>query len=351
MSSFTNSDIPQTDLLTLTRYVLEMQRDHPTATGNLTMLINAIQVGCKFVESCVRKARLINLVGLAGEVNVQGEDQKKLDILSNDIFVNALTASGKVASMVSEEIDHLIKVDPSRRGKYCVTFDPLDGSSNIDAGINVGTIFGIFEEKENASSDIDSYLVKGSTIKVAGYCMYGSSCNLVITLGHNRVDGFTLDPSMGEFILTHPNIRVPSKGSIYSVNEGNSMFFDEATLKYIESLKYPDPSSGKKPFSARYTGSMVADVHRTFLYGGIFAYPADKKSKIGKLRTLYESFPMAYLCEQAGGKATTGSKRVLDITPIGIHDRSPIFLGSADDIDSIEESFKKYSNVLEQRFS
>ncbi|OLY82834.1 Fructose-1,6-bisphosphatase, cytosolic [Smittium mucronatum] len=337
--------------MTLTRYVLEMQKDHPNATGSLTMLISAIQVGCKFVESCVRKARLINLVGLAGEVNVQGEDQKKLDVLSNDIFVNALSASGKVASMVSEEIDHLIAVDPSKRGKYCVTFDPLDGSSNIDAGINVGTIFGIFEDKPEANFGVESYMVPGTEIKVAGYCMYGSSCNLVITMGHNRVDGFTLDPSLGEFILTHPNIRVPSRGKIYSINEGNSMYFDEATINYINSLKFPEASSGKKPYSARYTGSMVADVHRTFLYGGVFCYPSDKKTSSGKLRTLYEGFPMAYLCEMAGGKATTGTKRVLDIVPEHIHDRCPIFLGSSEDIEEVEESFKTHSHVLEPRFA
>ncbi|PVU94686.1 hypothetical protein BB561_002342 [Smittium simulii] len=340
-----------TDLLTLTRYVLEMQRLNPSASGDLTLLISAIQLGCKFVESCVRKANLINLVGVAGAINVQGEDQKKLDILSNDIFVNALNASGKVSSMVSEEIDKLIHVNGHNKGKYCVTFDPLDGSSNIDAGVNVGTIFGIFLEKPDAETPEESYCVPGREIIVAGYCMYGSSCNLVITLGKNRVDGFTLDPSLGEFILTHRNMRIPSLGKIYSINEGNTQYWDEATKQYIDSLKYPDPASEKKPYAARYIGSMVADVHRTILYGGVFAYPADTKSLKGKLRTLYEGFPMAFLVEQAGGKATTGAKRVLDIVPSEIHDRCPIFLGGAEDIENVETYFKKYQHILGSQFT
>ncbi|KAJ2640966.1 Fructose-1,6-bisphosphatase, partial [Coemansia sp. RSA 1287] len=272
------TDHHQTNLMTLTRYVLEEQRQHPDATGDLTIAMNAVQLGCKFVEACVRKARLINLVGLAGNTNVQGEDQKKLDVLSNEMFVNALKASGKFSFMVSEEVDDIVVVPEELRGKYCITFDPLDGSSNIDAGVNVGTIFGIWRLPSGPRATVEEILVPGSEIIAGGYCMYGSSCNLVLTFGGNRVEGFTLDPAIGEFILTHPDIRIPPRGKIYSVNEGNSMYWDDATRAYFDSLKAPPADSGRKPYSARYIGSMVADVHRTLLYGGVFAYPSDRKS-------------------------------------------------------------------------
>ncbi|KAJ1808353.1 Fructose-1,6-bisphosphatase [Coemansia sp. RSA 2598] len=404
------TDHHKTNIMTLTRYVLEQQRDHPDATGDLTIAMNGVQVGCKFVETCVRKARLVNLVGLAGNTNVQGEDQKKLDVLSNEMFVNALMASGKFSFMVSEEVDDIVVVPEELRGKYCITFDPLDGSSNIDAGVNVGTIFGIWRLPSGANATVDEILVPGSEIVAGGYCMYGSSCNLVLTFGNNRVEGFTLDPALGEFILTHPNvsvarhegegrgegkgriysggfgprlaaslslslspspssparclcravsllrpplatcsaafIRIPPRGKIYSVNEGNSLYWDDATKAYFDGIKFPSPESGRKPYSARYIGSMVADVHRTLLYGGVFAYPSDRKSRSGKLRILYESFPMAFITEQAGGKATTGIKRVLDLVPKHIHDRCPIFLGGADDIADVEAAFASNSNWL-----
>lgn len=329
-----------TDIITLTRHVLDEQRKYKEASGDLTLLLNAVQLGCKFVATNVRKARLLNLVGLAGgAVNISGDEQKKLDVISNDIFVNALRSSGKVAVMVSEEDEEAIIVEDEMKGKYCVVFDPLDGSSNIDAGVNVGTIFGIYKIKDGSNGTISDVLRPGREMIVAGYCMYGSSANMVISVG-NGVNGYTLDNAIGEFILTHPNIRIPSRGKIYSVNEGNAKYWDESCTEYFNSLKFPP--EGKNPYSARYIGSMVADVHRTLLYGGIFAYPADKKSKNGKLRVLYECFPMAFLTEQAGGKAITGKERVLDITPQKIHDRCPIFLGSKDDVDEIENIYKKH---------
>ncbi|PVU84888.1 hypothetical protein BB560_007233 [Smittium megazygosporum] len=338
------------DIMTLTRYVLELQRHFPSATGEMTILINSIQIACKYIESCVRRASLNNLIGTSGEINVQGENQKKLDLISNDVFINTLRASGRVASMVSEEVEKVIIVEGKDRGKYCLAFDPLDGSDNIDGGINVGTIFSIFRDDPVDGKPESSFLVSGRKLVAAGYCMYGSSCNLVVSMGNNRVDGFTLDSSFGEFILTHPKIKVPNRGKIYSTNEGNAMYWDEATRKYIDSVKFPDPSSGKKPYSARYIGSMVGDVHRTLLYGGIFAYPGDSKTEKGKLRTLYEAFPMAFLLEQAGGKATTGLKPVLDVIPSHIHDRCPIFLGSADDVSEAEEFFKTNSHCLTPEF-
>ncbi|CCM04577.1 uncharacterized protein FIBRA_06758 [Fibroporia radiculosa] len=324
---------PSTDIITLTRHVLNDQFSlGPAATGDLTLLLTAIQTTSKFIATNVRKARLINLVGLAGETNVQGEEQKKLDVLSNDIMVNSLRASGKTAVLVSEELEEAIIIEDRYKGSYCVVFDPLDGSSNIDAGVNIGTIFGIYRIKPGSKGSLEDVLRPGSEMVAAGYTMYGSSANLVLTTGHG-VNGYTLDASLGEFILTHPDIKIPPRGKIYSFNEGNSMYFNPPVINYLNSIKYPQ--SGKSPYSARYIGSMVADVHRTLLYGGIFGYPADKKSKSGKLRILYEAFPMAFLTEQAGGLATTGTQRILDIIPTSIHQRCPVFLGSKDDVEDV----------------
>ncbi|TEB31304.1 fructose-1,6-bisphosphatase [Coprinellus micaceus] len=330
---------PSTDLITLTRHVLNDQiRLGAAASGDLTLLLTAIQLTSKFIATNVRKARLINLVGLAGETNVQGEEQKKLDVLSNDIMVNALRASGKTAVLVSEELEEAIVIEDSHKGKYCVVFDPLDGSSNIDAGVNIGTIFGIYRIRSESKGTIEDVLRPGSEMVAAGYTMYGSSCNLVLSTGQG-VNGYTLDAALGEFILTHPSITIPPRGKIYSFNEGNSMYFHPPVTAYLNSIKYP--TAPKSPYSARYIGSMVADVHRTLLYGGIFGYPDDKKSKSGKLRLLYEAFPMAYLTEQAGGIATTGTKRILDINPKSIHERCPVFLGSRDDVQDLLKFYKE----------
>ncbi|KAJ7582714.1 fructose-1,6-bisphosphatase [Mycena floridula] len=334
-----SEEIPSVDLITLTRHVLQDQlRLGSTATGDLTLLLTAIQVTSKFIATNVRKARLINLVGLAGETNVQGEEQKKLDVLSNDIMVNALRASGKTAVLVSEELEEAIIIEENQRGKYCVVFDPLDGSSNIDAGVNIGTIFGIYKIQSDSKGSLSDVLRPGSEMVAAGYTMYGSSANLVLSTG-SGVNGYTLDNALGEFILTHPNIQIPARGKIYSFNEGNSMYFHEPVIAYLKSIKFPP--AGKSPYSSRYIGSMVADVHRTLLYGGIFGYPDDKKSKNGKLRLLYEAFPMAYLTEQAGGVATTGTKRILDIVPTDIHERCPVFLGSKEDVNDLVKFYKQ----------
>ncbi|BGP44042.1 Fructose-1,6-bisphosphatase [Rhodotorula kratochvilovae] len=322
---------PKTEIITLTSHVLSQQQRHPIATGDLTLLLTAIQTTCKFISTNVRRAGLLNLIGQAGSSNVQGEDQKKLDILSNDIMINSLRASGKCAVLVSEENEDPIFIDTAHRGRYCVVFDPLDGSSNIDAGVNIGTIFGVYKCRDDSEGKLEDVLRPGAELQVAGYCMYGSSANLVISTGQG-VNGYTLDNGIGEFILTHPNIRIPSRGKIYSFNEGNSLFFHEPVTRYLESIKYP---SNGKPYSARYIGSMVADVHRTLLYGGIFGYPSDKKSKNGKLRLLYEGYPMAFLVEQAGGLATTGTERILDIVPTDIHQRCPVFLGSKEDVEDV----------------
>ncbi|KAL9234168.1 hypothetical protein vseg_009067 [Gypsophila vaccaria] len=327
------ADANRTDLMTITRHVLNEQSKHPESRGDFTILLSHIVLGCKFVCSAVNKAGLAKLIGLAGETNVQGEEQKKLDVLSNEVFVKALISSGRTCILVSEEDEEATFVEPSLRGKYCVCFDPLDGSSNIDCGVSIGTIFGIYSVKDVNNPTLDDVLQSGKDMVAAGYCMYGSSCTFVLSTG-GGVNGFTLDPSLGEFILTHPDIKIPKKGKIYSVNEGNAKNWDSPTAKYVEKCKFPTDSS--PPKSLRYIGSMVADVHRTLLYGGIFMYPGDKKSPNGKLRVLYEVFPMSFLMEQAGGQAFTGKERALDLIPTKIHERSPVFLGSYDDVEDIK---------------
>ncbi|GMH31646.1 hypothetical protein Nepgr_033490 [Nepenthes gracilis] len=335
------ADAHRTDLMTITRHVLNEQSKHSESRGDFTILLNHIVLGCKFVCSSVNKAGLAKLLGLAGETNVQGEEQKKLDVISNEVFIKALISSGRTCILVSEEDEEATFVEPALRGKYCVVFDPLDGSSNIDCGVSIGTIFGVYMLKDFKELTLDDVLQPGKNMVAAGYCMYGSSCNLVLSTG-TGVNGFTLDPSLGEFILTHRDIKIPKKGKIYSVNEGNAKNWDGPTTKYVENCKFP--KDGSSPKSLRYIGSMVADVHRTLLYGGIFMYPADKKSPNGKLRVLYEVFPMSFLMEQAGGQAFTGKQRALDVVPKKIHDRSPIFLGSYDDVEEIKALYAAEEN-------
>ncbi|KAK4535612.1 hypothetical protein CDCA_CDCA05G1637 [Cyanidium caldarium] len=327
-----------TEAMTLTRYVLAEQRRHKEAQGDLTLLLSAVQLACKVIESCVRRAGIAKLYGLAGDTNVQGEEQKRLDVIANDTFKLNLVASEKCACLVSEEEECAVVVDPSVRGRYAVAFDPLDGSSNIDANVSIGTIFGIYRidepDKLNTPDDVNRHLlVSGRALVAAGYAMYGSATNLVFSTGET-VNGFTLDPSLGEFVLTHPDMKCPRRGSIYSINEGNCRDWSAAVKEYVHSIKFPEAGSGEKPRSLRYIGSMVADVHRTLLYGGIFMYPADSKSKQGKLRYLYEAAPMAFLMEVAGGRATTGKQDILDVVPQGIHQRVPVFLGSAEDVEA-----------------
>jgi len=328
------------DLLTLTRHLIYSQKNHTGATGDFTLLMASIQLGCKFVSTNVKRAGLANLTGLAGHQNITGDDQKKLDVLSDEVFVNSLRSCGCVNVMVSEEQENAILVtDGAMRGGYSVVFDPLDGSSNIDCGVSIGTIFGIYHTNHPKGTKAD-VLRPGREMVAAGYAMYGASTQMVLSYGAG-VHGYTLDPALGEFILTHENIRIAERAAIYSVNEGNSIYWDEPTRKFVDKLK--NPSEGGKPYSARYIGSMVSDIHRTMLYGGIFMYPGDSKSPKGKLRLLYECFPMAYLVEQAGGRATTGTTPILDIVPTDIHERSPIFLGSRLDVEEVEALYKAHA--------
>lgn len=319
-----------TDLITLSRFILtSQQKVAAQATGELTLLLNSLQFAFKFIANNIRKAELVNLMGLAGASNSTGDAQKKLDVIGDEIFINAMKASGNVKVLVSEEQEDLIVFDGP--GNYAVVCDPIDGSSNIDAGVSVGTIFGIYKLLPGSKGSIKDVLRPGTEMVAAGYTMYGASAHLMLTTGQG-VNGFTLDASLGEFILTHPNLTISDEKHIFSVNEGNTTYWTPEVQQFIADLKKPQFNG--KPYSARYIGSMVADVHRTLLYGGLFAYPADAKSKAGKLRILYECFPMAFLFEQAGGKAVTDNgDRILELKPKAIHDRSGIWLGSKVEID------------------
>ena len=264
------------DPLTLTRHILQSQKDFPGATGDFTIILSSIQLACKYVSNAVRKAGIAQIYGLMGSDNVQGEAQKKLDVIANEIFINSLKFSSKISVMASEEEEKVFVVENPDEGKYAVAFDPLDGSSNIDANVSIGSIFAIWKRTDTSGpGSAEDFHRRGDELKAAGYCVYGSSTQLVLCMANNsRVDCYTLDNSIGEFILTHPNLKIPSRGNIYSINEGNACHWDEAITKYIHSKKFP--TSGNS-YSLRYVGSMVADVHRTILYGCIFLYPGDKK--------------------------------------------------------------------------
>ncbi|KOS22726.1 Fructose-1 [Escovopsis weberi] len=360
-----NGEKVNTNIVTLTRYLNEEQTRHPEATGDFTLLCHALQFSFKSIAYYIRRATLVNLTGLAGSSNTTGDDQKKLDVISNELFIEAMRSSGKCAMLVSEEEADVIHFPTSRGARYVVSCDPIDGSSNLDAGVSVGTIFAVHRlpERQNpaavdgaadgaaeenggftsnsgtpAPADI---LTAGTELIAAGFTMYGASAQLVLTMKGGSVNGFTLDNGIGEFILTHPDMRIPRSRAIYSVNEGNSLYWDDCTLRYFQSLKEAQPGSGK-PYSARYIGSMVADAYRTLLYGGIFAYPADRKSPKGKLRILYECAPMAMVFENAGGQAVDSRmRRMLDVVPEHIHDRSGIFLGSWDEVEKVKSFYPK----------
>ncbi|KAI9851299.1 MAG: Fructose-1,6-bisphosphatase [Thelocarpon superellum] len=330
------------DIVTLTRFLTEEQTKHREATGDFTLLCHALQFSFKSIAYYIRRATLINLTGLAGSSNTTGDEQKKLDVIGNDLFVSAMRTSGKCRILVSEEEEEAIVFHENPHARYAVVCDPIDGSSNLDAGVSVGTIFGIFKLAEGAKGTKEELLLPGTDLVASGFTMYGASAQLVITMKGGSVNGFTMDNALGEFILTHPNMRMPKSRAIYSVNEGNSLYWDESVKEYFNSLKYP-ATDGGKPYSARYIGSMVADAYRTLLYGGIFAYPADKKSPKGKLRILYECAPMAMVMENAGGQAVNSRmERMLGVVPEHIHDRSGIFMGSYDEVQKVIDVYQKH---------
>lgn len=325
-------------LITVQQHILEQQRRlYPTASGEFSWLLSGITLATKIVESRVRRAGLGDFLGAAGEVNVQGETQQKLDVLANQALLHCLGNRGNVAVMASEENETPVVVERDREhGKYVVVFDPLDGSSNIDVNVSVGTIFSILRREPDPSRARDplvDVLQAGHKQVAAGYVVYGSSTVLVYTAGHG-VHGFTLDPSIGAFVISHPDMRMPARGSYYSVNEANADSFPEPYRRFLAQLR---SGAGGRAYSSRYIGSLVADFHRTLLKGGIFLYPPTKQHPGGKLRLLYEANPIAFLAEQAGGKATDGRRRILDIEPTALHQRTPLIVGGREEVGALME--------------
>ena len=318
---------------TIERHIIEQEREHPLATGELSGLLSDIALAGKIISKEVNRAGLANLIGVTGDENVHGEAVKKLDSYSHDTLVKIISGGrGQIFMLGSEEMEHPLSLKDSLPdgGKYIVNFDPLDGSSNIDANVSVGTIFSILK-RDPTLPDEDACKQQGVRQVAAGYIIYGSSTMFVYTVG-SGVHGFTLDPSIGEFILSHESIQTPTRGRIYSTNEGNYDKWPDGIRDYINYLKKDDKATGR-PYSARYIGSLVADFHRNLLYGGIFLYPADTKNPNGKLRLMYEANPLAMVIENAGGKASTGTVRILDVEPQSLHQRVPLIIGSADDVE------------------
>lgn len=335
---------------TLTTFLLK-EEQNGRLEPELAVVISSIALACKQIATLVSRSGISNLTGLAGETNVQGEDQKKLDVVSNVVFSNCLRDTGRTGVIASEEEDYPVSVEETYSGNYVVVFDPLDGSSNIDAGISVGSIFGAYAPSEECSLEdasdgatlLNNCIVNvcqpGRDLKLAGYCLYSTSTVFVLTIG-SGVYGFTLDPLVGEFVLTHPKMQIPEAGKIYSFNEGNMDLWDDDVQGYMKSLKDPSKWNGK-PYSARYIGALVGDFHRTMLYGGIYGYPGASNAKNGKLRLLYECAPMSFIAEQAGGLGSTGKERVLDIQPTEVHQRVPLFIGSKKEVEYLESFTKK----------
>ena len=323
--------------MTLERHITEEERRSPGATGEFSGVLHDLSLAAKLVWREVSKAGLVNILGTTDRINVSGDVVKKLDEFADQTVYRAMDHGGHLCVMASEENEDLLHIPHHYpRGKYVLLYDPLDGSSNIDANINIGTIFSIRRRVTSSGhGTLEDCLQPGNQQVGAGYIIYGSSTMFVYTTGRG-VHGFTLDPSVGEFLLSHENIVIPKRGKIYSINEGNLNRWEEGMQRYVQYLKAEDRETGR-PYSSRYIGTLVADFHRTLLYGGIYAYPADKKNPEGKLRLMYEANPLAYIVEQAGGRASNGHQRTLDIQPTSLHQKTPLFIGSDDDIKIAEE--------------
>jgi fructose-1,6-bisphosphatase I len=322
--------------VTLSQFILAEERRHPDASGEFTGLITDVALACKLINREVGRVGLTDFLGDSGAHNVHGEKVQKLDSFAHDVVHHALAHAGQLAVCASEESEDIIPPSDSHvPGKYVVNFDPLDGSSNIGANVNIGTIFSILPRvTRRGPGTVDDCLQPGVRQVAAGYVLYGTSTMLVYTTG-DGVHGFTFEPSIGEFLLSHPDIRTPERGRIYSVNEGNTQRWEAGFRRYVESLKMDDDADGR-PYSGRYVGSLVADFHRNLLYGGIYMYPADTKYPKGKLRVLYECSPLAFVAEQAGGVGSDGRRRIMEIAPTTLHERTPLFIGSSYDVRMCE---------------
>ncbi len=328
-------------VISLSQFIADQQSKYPGASGDLSKIFRDLKFAAKIVNRDVRKAGLVDILGTFGTVNVQGEEVKKLDMLANDEFKSSLTLGGDCCAIISEEEEgiHHIQTTLNKDSKYIVAMDPLDGSSNIDVNASIGTIFSVYQRKSPIGSDVtmEDVLQKGINQVAAGYIIYGSSTMIVFTTGQG-VNAFTLDSSIGDFCLSHPDIQIPKDGSIYSCNEGNYDQFSDGVKGYLD---YCRNSTDKAAYSARYIGSMVADFHRNLLKGGIFMYPATTGAPKGKLRLMFESNPMSFITEQAGGKATDGKIRIMEIEPTEIHQRNPVFMGSSDMVDQVHSYLDK----------
>ncbi|ASN84005.1 class 1 fructose-bisphosphatase [Pectobacterium versatile] len=332
---------------TLGEFIVEKQHDFSHATGELTALLSAIKLGAKIIHRDINKAGLVDILGASGISNVQGEVQMKLDLYANEKLKAALKARGEVAGIASEEEDEIVifEGDKAENAKYVVLMDPLDGSSNIDVNVSVGTIFSIYRRITPLGTSVTEadFLQPGSQQVAAGYIVYGSSTMLVYTTGHG-VHAFTYDPSLGVFCLSHEKVCFPEKGNMYSINEGNYIKFPAGVKKYIKYCQEQDEET-QRPYTSRYIGSLVADFHRNLLKGGIYLYPSTASYPKGKLRLLYECNPMAFLAEQAGGKASDGKNRILDITPEKLHQRSPFFVGTESMVDDVERFIREFPDA------
>ncbi len=328
-----------TKVTTLSEFIVERQADFPFAKGELSRLLSAIRLAAKVVNREVNKAGLVDdILGAAGNENIQGEVQQKLDVYANNQMINALKAQQEVCGIGSEENDDFIAFDQGEAiwGKYVVLMDPLDGSSNIDVNVSIGTIFSIYRRKTKpgTKAELKDFLQPGLDLVAAGYIIYGSSTMLVFSTG-NGVNGFTLDTSIGVFCLSHPNMRIPKTGRIYSINEGNYKQFPEGVKRYIKYCQEEDAETDR-PYTSRYIGSLVADFHRNMIKGGVYMYPSTGTNPNGKLRLMYENIPLAFIAEQAGGKATNGKQRILEIQPEDLHQRTPLFIGSKEMVEKAE---------------
>ncbi|RXP64503.1 class 1 fructose-bisphosphatase [Lutibacter sp. HS1-25] len=330
---------------TLGEFIIENQKHYKSTTGEFSRLLSSIKLAAKIVNHEVNKAGLVDIMGAAGATNIQGEDQQKLDVYANNVFMKTLINREIVCGVASEEEDDFVTIcgkDGSNQNKYVVLIDPLDGSSNIDVNVSVGTIFSIYKRITPVGTPVElkDFLQPGNQQVAAGYVVYGTSTMLVYTSGYG-VNGFTLNPALGTFYLSHPNFSFPENGKIYSINEGNYVHFPQGVKDY---LKYCQEEKEDRPYTSRYIGSLVSDFHRNMIKGGIYLYPTSSIGPKGKLRLLYECNPMAFLAEQANGKATDGYRRILDIEPSELHQRVPFFCGSKNMVTKAEEFMAKYPN-------
>ncbi len=330
--------------VTLTQFIIEQQRGLPDASGTFTLLLNNIVTACKQISHRVNRGALLGVLGSAGTENVQGEVQKKLDIITHEIIVKALNWSGHVGGMASEETDDPIKIPKKYpKGKYLVLFDPLDGSSNIDINLTVGTIFSILRCREGVDPETEDFLRRGAEQVCAGFVLYGPSTMLILTTGKG-VNGFTLDQDIGEFILTHCNMRIPEETEEFAINMSNQRYWEPPVREYIEECLAGETGQRGKNFNMRWVASLVADVYRILNRGGVFLYPADLRNpdKPGKLRLMYEANPMSFIIEQAGGLSSTGREPILDIKPQSIHQRTPLIMGSKREVERIIDLHRRF---------